>query len=280
MTLWRDDLGQPVELSRPARRVVSLVPSLTEAVAVSAPGLLVGVTDWCTHPADLAVTRVRGTKNPDRAAIIALAPDLVIANREENREFDVARLRAAGLAVWVTVIESVPEALASMRRLLTGPLGLAGPDWLAAAERAWAGPREGDWAGPVVRARAGLAARGPAAGPESEPPARPRVVVPIWRDPWMVVGARTFADDVLARLGLVNAFGAGPERYPHVAVERIRAADPDLILLPDEPYPFTAADGPGEFPQCRVVLLPGRLLTWYGPSLVTARADLLSFLPR
>ena len=66
--------------------------------------------------ADLAVTRVRGTKNPERAAIIALAPDLVIANREENRELDVTRLREAGLAVWVTVIESVPQALASMRR--------------------------------------------------------------------------------------------------------------------------------------------------------------------
>jgi ABC-type Fe3+-hydroxamate transport system substrate-binding protein len=267
MTWWRDDLGHPVELAQPARRVVSLVPSLTEAVAVSAPGLLVGATDWCTHPADLTVTRVRGTKNPDRAAIIALAPDLVIANREENRELDVTRLRDAGLAVWVTVIESVPEALASMRRLLTGPLGLAVPDWLTAAERAWAGPEEGSWAGP-------------AAGPGPESVARPRVVVPIWRDPWMVVGARTFAGDVLARLGLVNAFGAGPERYPRVAVAQIRAAAPDLVLLPDEPYPFTAADGPEEFPGRRVVLLPGRLLTWYGPSLATARADLLSFLPR
>jgi ABC-type Fe3+-hydroxamate transport system substrate-binding protein len=202
------------------------------------------------------VTRVRGTKNPERAAIIALAPDLVIANREENRELDVTRLREAGLTVWVTVIESVPEALASMRRLLTGPLGLAAPDWLAAAERAWAGPGEG--------------CQGVGTGPG--------VVVPIWRDPWMVVGARTFAGDVLARLGLINAFGAGPERYPHVEVARIRAADPDLILLPDEPYPFTAADGPEEFPGCRVVLLPGRLLTWYGPSLATARADLLGLM--
>ena len=120
MTVWRDDLGSAVELAAPARRVVSLVPSLTEAVARSAPGLLVGATDWCTHPADLAVTRVRGTKNPERAAIIALAPDLVIANREENRKLDVVRLRDAGLAVWVTVIESVPEAMASLRRLLTG----------------------------------------------------------------------------------------------------------------------------------------------------------------
>jgi ABC-type Fe3+-hydroxamate transport system substrate-binding protein len=253
VTVWRDDLGHPVELNGPARRVVSLVPSLTEAVAVSAPGRLVGATDWCTHPADLAVTRVRGTKNPERAAVTALAPDLVIANREENRKLDVTRLREAGLAVWVTVIESVPEAIASLRRLLTGPFGLDVPAWLAAAEQAWAGP-----------------------APRS-PPARPsrRVAVPVWRDPWMVVGARTFTGDVLARLGLDNVFGAGPDRYPHVEAEQIRTAAPDLVLLPDEPYPFTAGDGPEEFPAHRVVLLSGRLLTWYGPSLATARADLL-----
>src|SRR6516164_9254609 len=243
-----DDFGHPVELNGPARRVVSLVPSLTETVAVSAPGVLVGATDWCTHPADLAVTRVRGTKNPERAAVIALAPDLVIANREENRKLDVTRLREAGLAVWVTVIESVPEAMASLRRLLTGPLGLDVPAWLAAAERAWAGPAPG--------------------------PSR-RVAVPIWRDPWMVVGARTFAGDVLTRLGLVNVFGAGPGRYPRVEVGEIRAAAPDVVLLPDEPYPFTAEDGPEEFRTQRVVLVSGRLLTWYGPSLATARAELL-----
>ena len=234
-------------------RVVSLVPSLTEAIARSAPGALVGATDWCTHPADLAVTRVRGTKNPERAAVIALAPDLVIANREENRKLDVTRLREAGLAVWVTVIESVPEALASLRRLVTGPLGLEGPAWLAAAEQAWAGPV-----------------------PPSSPtrPSR-RVAVPVWRDPWMVVGARTFTGDVLARLGLDNVFGAGPDRYPHVAAGQIRAAAPDLVLLPDEPYRFTPEDGPEEFPAQRVALVSGRLLTWYGPSLATARADLL-----
>ena len=132
----QDDLGHPVSVRLPARRVVSLVPSLTESVAVTRPDALAGATIWCTHPADLAVTRVRGTKNPERARIAALAPDLVIANREENRKLDVARLRVAGLAVWVTVIESVPEAMTSFRRLLTGPLGLDTPGWLAAAERA------------------------------------------------------------------------------------------------------------------------------------------------
>jgi ABC-type Fe3+-hydroxamate transport system substrate-binding protein len=138
--------------------------------------------------------------------------------------------------------------MASLRRLLTGPFGLDVPAWLAAAEQAWAGP-----------------------GPR---PSR-RVAVPVWRDPWMVVGARTFAGDVLARLGLDNVFGAGPDRYPHVEAGQIRTAAPDLVLLPDEPYPFSAGDGPEEFPAQRVILLPGRLLTWYGPSLATARADVL-----
>ena len=81
----------------------------------------------------------------------------------------------------------------------------------------------------------------------------------------MVVGARTFTGDVLTRLGLVNVFGAGPGRYPRVEVGEIRAAAPEVVLLPDEPYPFTAEDGPEEFPAQRVVLVSGRLLTWYGP---------------
>src|SRR5438270_3140046 len=97
-----DDTGQNVELPGEVTRVVSIVPSLTEAVAATAPGLLVGATDWCTHPADLDVPRVRGTKNPDVEAIIALHPDVVVANVEENRAPDLDALRAADVPVWVT----------------------------------------------------------------------------------------------------------------------------------------------------------------------------------
>src|SRR5690349_23794731 len=91
-----DDLGRPVAVPSDVARVVSLVPSLTESVAVSAPGLLVGATDWCTHPADLEVVRVGGTKSPRVDDVVALAPDLVLANEEENRAGDVEALRAAG----------------------------------------------------------------------------------------------------------------------------------------------------------------------------------------
>src|SRR6476620_4470778 len=113
----RDDLGTPFELDGPATRVVSLVPSLTEAIAATRPEALVGATDWCTHPADLDVPRVRGTKNPDLEAVRALRPDVVVANREENRELDVRRLRESGVQVWVTVVETVPQAVDSMDRL-------------------------------------------------------------------------------------------------------------------------------------------------------------------
>jgi ABC-type Fe3+-hydroxamate transport system substrate-binding protein len=241
-----DDLGTPVELARPPRRIVSLVPSLTEALAVTVPDRLVGATDWCTHPPGLDVARVRGTKNPDRSAIEALAPDLVIANREENRQLDVERLRAAGIPVWVTVIESLAEALASMRRLFGEVLGTGEPDWLRAAAAEWSRP-----------------------APE---PAL-RVAVPIWRDPWMAVGDRTFAGDLLTRLGLVNVVADDDARYPRVDPDRL--TDVDLVLLPDEPYVFTADDGPEAFPGIRSVLVSGRDLTWYGPSLAPARARLL-----
>ena len=90
----------------------------------------------------------------------------------------------------------------------------------------------------------------------------------------MVVGARTFTGDLLARLGLVNVFGSGTDRYPKVTLEELQAAAPELVLLPDEPYVFTSEDGPEAF-AARTALVSGRLLTWYGPSLVGARAALL-----
>ncbi|MEV0763237.1 helical backbone metal receptor [Nocardia sp. NPDC050435] len=241
-----DDLGGKVPLTRPVRRVVSLVPSLTESVALTRPELLVGATEWCTHPADLAVERVRGTKNPNVRRIIELAPDLVLCNQEENRRRDVERLRDAGIPVWVTRIESVDAAFAALTRMFTVALGLERPGWLDAAERAWAAP--------------------------APAPAR-RAVIPIWRDPWMVVGRDTFTADVAARLGLDLVHAAHPDRYPRLTAAEL-TRDVELAVLPDEPYVFTESDGPDAFPGIPVALVAGRDLTWYGPSLTAARATL------
>ncbi len=143
-------------------RVVSLVPSLTEAVAVSVPGVLVGATDWCSHPADLDVVRVKGTKNPDVERIVGLAPDLVIANEEENREPDLAALRQAGLDVLVTEVRDVPGAFRELERVVRACGLRTRPRWLDEAQEAWLDP--------------------------PRPERRLRAAVPIWRRPWMVLG--------------------------------------------------------------------------------------------
>jgi ABC-type Fe3+-hydroxamate transport system substrate-binding protein len=242
-----DDTGHVVTLPDRVGRVVSLVPSLTESVAVTAPGLLVGATDWCTHPADLDVERVKGTKNPDVARVVALAPDVVVANAEENREPDLDALRAAGLAVWVTDVRTVDGAFLSLERMLAA-CGLDSPAWLGAARRAWSD------AGRLAPRR--------------------RAVVPIWRRPWMAVGSDTFTGAVLERLGVDNVLADSPERYPRVDPAALPPVD--LVVLPDEPYAFTAGDGPEAFPGVAAALVSGRHLTWYGPSLVEAPAALLA----
>jgi ABC-type Fe3+-hydroxamate transport system substrate-binding protein len=257
----RDDLGNTVTLPADVRRVVSLVPSLTEAIGVTEPGLLVGVTDWCTHPVDLdetassAPARVRGTKNPDVDAIVALAPDLVVANEEENRPADLEALRDAGLAVYVTDVRTVDGAFASLDGMLAA-CGLERPAWLEGAEKAWNGlPR-------VAEAD------------------RRTAIVPIWRKPWMAVGRDTFTGAILDRLGIDNALADGgptAERYPRIDVEDL--PQHDLVILPDEPYTFTADDGPEAF-AAPSALVSGRLLTWYGPSLLEAAQTLPGALAR
>ncbi|MET7570539.1 helical backbone metal receptor [Streptomyces sp. NPDC005492] len=225
-------------------RVVSLVPSLTEAVAVSLPGVVVGATDWCSHPPGLDVARVGGTKNPKLDPILALAPDLVVANEEENRAPDLTALRAAGVEVLVTEVRSVPQAFSELTRVLDACGARSRPRWLDEAERAWVElPR---------------------------PERRRTAVVPIWRRPWMVLGRDTFAGDVLSRLGVDHAYATHAERYPRVTLDELRAAEPELVVLPDEPYRFMADDGPEAFPGLPCALVGGRHLTWYGPSLAEA----------
>ena len=226
------------------------MPSITEALASVQPEAVVGATDWCTHPADLdlhGVTRVRGTKNPDLAGIRALKPDLVIANKEENREFDVRRLRDSGVRVHVTDIETVPGAIETYQHLFDDILGWPRPAWLTEAESLWCGP---------------------------VPPVTRRIAVAIWRDPWMVVGSRTFTGDLLRRLGWENVYSVHESRYPRVELGDLDAAGVDAILLPDEPYVFTADDGPEAFRATPTELVNGRHLTWYGPSLVEAHQRL------
>lgn len=253
-----DALGRRLELQSPPRRIISLVPSLTEWLfSVGLGDRVVGVTDYCLEPAAAlaGLPRLRGTKNPDRERILALHPDLVIADQEENRERDVLALGASGIAVYVTAIRSVadvPEQLGALA-LVLGAAAQAAPQFVALRAAIAA----------TARAAAGVA--------------RPTLAF-IWRDPWMAVGAETYAGDLLRLCGAANGALQLSGRYPRAPLATFMALRPELILLPSEPYPFSERDRTAFVPYAdvpavrddRIVCCDGMLLTWPGPRTVTA----------
>lgn len=249
-------------------RIVSLVPSITELLfAIGVGDSLIGRTRFCEEPAGEVepVEAVGGTKNPDCERIIALKPDLVVLNREENRIEDYDRLREAGLDLLVTHPRTVSGAVAMIEDT---------------------GARVGS-----EDAAAALAADCRAALEECErsrsgrPPLR--VFCPIWRRPWMTFGPNTYVADVLRSVGMTGALDesardpVGVAKHPdffEVRLEDVVAAAPDLILLPDEPYAF----GPEHIDELRAAGLvqpryeriDGKDLSWYGPRIPQALARL------
>ncbi len=232
---------------------MSLVPSLTEALFVLGLGeRVVGVTDWCIHPAEAvaALPKLGGTKNPDLDRTLGLRPDLVIANHEENTERVVRTLREAGVPVWVTYPRTAREGATLLRDMAA----------LGASEAVVAEIVE-----PVERAVRDAE--------EALGATRTSFFCPIWRDPWMSVGADTFAHSMISLCGGENVFRDRDERrYPIVTLDEVAAAQPEVILLPDEPYAFAAADRDelAKLPipaarDDRIHLIDGTSVSWYGP---------------
>lgn len=230
-------------------RIVSLVPSWTETLfSFGFETEVVGVTRWCVHPKEITdrIEKVGGTKDPDVARIVALRPDLVVCETEENQRADVEALQAAGVEVWLSRVESIDD---SLREILS--LGEAvGKEEPAAAL--------------VARIRESLREVAEARGPDVP------VYVPIWRKPWMTIGRATYAHDVLAAVGARNVFADAPGRYPERSPEDAIAVGATAALLPTEPYPFhEKPQGADEcvaagLPRERVALVDGEALTWYG----------------
>lgn len=262
----------------PPKRIVSLVPSDTYSVAaLGCSGALVGRTDYCELPADVVakLPSVGGTKNPKVDAILELSPDLVIANQEENTKSDLEALATRGVKVYIAFPKRAADGLAHLARL-------------ARVLRV-----EGD---PAVRA---LLKRGYDVIREAEE-ARARVVplrtfCPIWMDPLMTIHGETFISDMLDLAGAQNVFAdrerryplaadlgraaplsaektAGRDtRYPRVTMEEVVARAPEVVLLPDEPHPFTEADASvfralsiPAVARNAVIRTSGKDLCWYG----------------
>lgn len=253
------------------RRIVSLVPSLSEALEVLGLGdRLVGVTEYCVHPAGAfdGLPKLGGTKDADVEAIAALSLDLVIANQEENTARVVRRLAERGIDVWVTYPRTVREGA----QLLEALAGLGAEDAAIAAHVA-----------PVLEAVERQESARAARARSSDRDSAPRVFCPIWRDPWMTVGPDTYIHDMIElcggrNLGAEPIAGAGSDRrYPIVDLDAVLAAQPEVILLPDEPYAFddwdrrrlSRTDTPAARAS-RVHLIDGTLVSWYGPRIAEA----------
>ncbi len=256
-----DDVGRVVEVPTRPGRIVSLVPSLTETLfAIGAGPAVVGVTRYCEEPAaDVAsVPKVGGTKNPDLAAIRALAPDLVVMNAEENRREDFEALAADGLPCFVTE----PKTILAGVRIIARLGEIVGR---TAEGRALAAEQE-DRVRVMLEAVRSIR--------------RARYFCPIWRKPWMTFNADTYAHDMLRAAGGTNVCADATARYPTVSLDAIAAARPEIVLLPDEPYRFTDKDRPALEPlaatpalrHARVHFVDGKALSWYGPRIADGLA--------
>jgi ABC-type Fe3+-hydroxamate transport system substrate-binding protein len=263
-----DELGFKVELERRPERIVSLVPSWTETLfAFGLRQRIVGVTRFCVAPpASAAVTKVGGTKNPSIEAIAELAPDLIIANAEENRREDIERLRSLGIVVFTTYPRKIGSAVESIMKLGTV---------LDCEQQANIMARG------IVREVSAIET-----GLGAWAKLRFRAFCPIWKNPWMSFNADTFAHDVLRMLGFNNIFASAGDRYPRTTIDEAIGLRPDFVLLPDEPYEFRAKDAE-ELKQLlppplsrRVVLINGRDLHWYGVHMLSGLRSLARLLAR
>jgi ABC-type Fe3+-hydroxamate transport system substrate-binding protein len=263
-------------LQRTPRRIVSLVPSLTEALSTFGLGSqIVGITDYCVEPRSLLGTKpsIGGTKNPNVGAILRLAPDLVVANIEENRREDVEILQAHGISVFICSPQTVADAVATLRALAqTTGVEAQASSVLARLESAYEGTK-----GLTTGRR------------------KNRVFCAIWKHPWMTINRNTFIHDMLETCGGANVFAdrerrfplaadigqqserenaqvAGRDRrYPRVSLDEMAALMPEVILLPDEPYRFSAADRVdfarySQVPAVRngrIHVIDGKTVCWY-----------------
>ncbi len=208
-----------------------------------------GRTRFCIHPADRveSVEKVGGTKNPKVDRIIALRPDLVLMNSEENRREDADALRAAGLQVHATMPRTTAETAAMVRSI----------------GQAVGHSREAELIAEDIERRADRVRRN--AG--RHPPVRYACI--IWREPLMTINNDTFMADLLALAGGQNVFGERTIRYPEIDIFALRAADPLRVLLPNEPYPFQGRHADelallSGLPRERFLLADGELLSWHG----------------
>lgn len=247
---FTDQMGRQVAIPQNPQRIISLVPSITELLFDLGLGdRVVGVTRFCVHPdhARKHVRNIGGTKGPKLDRITELKPDLIIGSKEENRKEHIEMLSKYH-AVWMSDVQTVTEGIDMIRQL-------------------------GDVCGinEVARKLAYKIECGFTDLAANAPKKELRVAYLIWYDPIMVCGQRNFINDVLERCGWNNVFKDieeyGNKRYPEISSVQMKAAEPEVILLSSEPYPFKEKHVElfrSMNPDCKVELVDGEMFSWYG----------------
>lgn len=255
MPSFQDPTGHSIHITDLPQRIVSLVPSQTELLFDLQLGdRVTGITKFCVHPTEWfrTKTRIGGTKDPHIDRIRALSPDLIIANKEENRKEDIEALQKE-FPTYTTDINTVTDALDMIQTIgqLTGTAEKAA-DIITRIKQVLP---------PVITAQA-------------------TAVYLIWKDPYMTVGGDTFIHDMMRYAGLQNLF-ASEKRYPVTDLEALRTLSPGHILLSSEPYPFKVKHLTllaKELPQSKISIVDGELFSWYGSRMAKAGDYIRCFL--
>ncbi len=241
-----DQMGQQISLKNVPTRIISLVPSLTELLHdLHLSDQVVGITKFCVHPNHWKneKTIVGGTKKFNFDIIDALTPDLIIGNKEENYSEGITRLKKK-YAVWMSDVNTFSDAIKMIRSL--GEI-----------------TNRDEQAQQLTQAiESGFNAIQKTDRPKS-------VLYFIWKNPWMVVGANTFIDAMLERIGFINCASA-LTRYPVIEENTIAELKPEIIFLSSEPYPFQEKHIRQleiQFPETNVFLVDGEYFSWYGSRL-------------
>ena len=247
---FKDQMGRTLELKNTPKRVVSLVPSITEFL-FDLDLVPLGVTKFCVHPTDARQRSkvIGGTKNPKIDRILSLEPDLIIANKEENRQEDIDAL-SEHCPVYVSDVSTVESALEMM---------LALGEILERSSKSQVICDE-------IKLKWNQI-------PQQK---EKKVVYLIWKDPYMAAGNDTYIHDVIHRLSWTNAITS--PRYPQTSLEELEAIRPDFVLLSSEPFPFKEKhidELSEKLPQSKVILVDGEAFSWYGSRMLPA-AEYLS----
>lgn len=231
-------------------RIISLVPSITETLfELGLDDEIVGVTRFCVSPAGKVKSKVKvgGTKDPDLAAIVELKPDIVIVNIDENRKEDADYLQQHGIRLLITFPNTIEESMQMIRQL--------GEEL---SVRASARKLCGEILGKM----------------DFQPPARKSCLALVWRRPFMTAASETYVHHICKFFGFdISLPDQSAGRYPELRETTIAEIDPEVVLFPDEPYPFQMKhleEFRKKFPEVRAVkrsrlaLFNGQHLTWFG----------------